>query len=87
MIDMELKFKRAALKQLKHYKKKNPTAYKMIFEKLGEILENLYDVRYKKVKKYSRYRRARKGNYRICFKVNENVVYIGRIEDRSNAYN
>ena len=40
-----------------------------------------------KVKKYSRYRRARKDNYRISFKVNENVVYIGRIEDRSNAYN
>ena len=44
MIDMELKFKRAALKQLKHYKKKNPTAYKMIFEKVGDIGKS-YDVR------------------------------------------
>ena len=31
---MEFEFKRSALKQLKNYKKKNPVAYKMIFEKL-----------------------------------------------------
>ena len=28
MINMELEFKRSALKQLKYYKKKNPEAYK-----------------------------------------------------------
>ena len=40
---MEFEFKRSALKQLKNYKKKNPVAYKMIFKKLGEIMENSKD--------------------------------------------
>ena len=48
MVNMELEFKRSALKQLKYYKKKNPTAYKMIFEKLEEILENPDDIRIKR---------------------------------------
>lgn len=83
---MELEFKRSALKQLKFYKKKNPLAYKLIFEKLQEIIENPEDSRYEKVKKYPKYKRARKGNYRICFRVSNNTLYIGRIEDRSKAY-
>ena len=83
---MELEFKRSALKQLKNYKKKNPIAYKIIRGQLGEIVKNPEDIRYKKVKRYPKYKRARKGNYRICFKVVDNCVYIGRIEDRSKAY-
>ncbi len=51
MINMELEFKRSALKQLKYYKKKNPIAYKLIREKLEEILNNPEDSNYKKVKK------------------------------------
>ena len=86
MINMELEFKRSALKQLKNYKKKNPIAYKIIREQLGEIVKNPEDIRYKKVKRYPKYKRARKGNYRICFKEVDNCVYIGRIEDRSKAY-
>ena len=86
MINMELEFKRSALKQLKNYKKKNPIAYKIIREQLGEIVKYPEDIRYKKVKRYPKYKRARKGNYRICFKVVDNCVYIGRIEDRSKAY-
>ena len=87
MIDMELEFKRSVLKQLKYYKKKNPKAYKIIIRKLEEILDNPQDKTYKKVKKYPKYKRARQGNYRICFKVLNNCVYIGRIEDRSKVYN
>ena len=86
MINMELEFKHSALKQLKNYKKKNPIAYKIIREQLGEIVKNPEDIRYKKVKRYPKYKRARKGNYSICFKVVDNCVYIGRIEDRSKAY-
>ena len=86
MINMELEFKHSALKQLKNYKKKNPLAYKIIREQLGEIVKNPEDIRYKKVKRYPKYKRARKGNYRICFKVVDNCIYIGRIEDRSKAY-
>ena len=86
MINMELEFKHSALKQLKNYKKKNPIAYKIIREQLGEIVKNPEDIRYKKVKRYPKYKRARKGNYRICFKVVDNCVYIGLIEDRSKAY-
>ena len=48
---MELEFKRSALKQLKYYKKKNPIAYKIIREKLEEIIKNPEDGDYKKVKK------------------------------------
>lgn len=84
---MEIEFKRSVLKQLKYYKKKNPLAYKMIREKLEEILENPEDIRYERVKKYPKYKRARKGNYRICFKVANNCIYVGRIEERSKAYN
>ena len=84
---MELEFKLSSLKQLKYYKKKNSIAYKIIREQLGEIVENPNDIRYKKVKRYPKYKRARKGNYRICFKVVDNCIYIGRIEDRSKAYN
>ena len=87
MIEMDLEFKRSALKQLKYYKKKNPEAYKIIIRKLEEILNNPQNKTYKKVKKYPKYKRARKGNYRICFKVSNNCVYIGRIEDRSKVYN
>ena len=87
MINMELEFKRSALKQLKNYKKKNPIAYKIIYEKLEEIMENPNNIRYEKVKRYPKYKRARKGNYRICFKVEDNCIYIGRIEDRSKVYN
>ena len=83
---MEIEFKRSALKQLKFYKKKNPTAYKIIYEKLDEILKDPNNIRYEKVKKYPKYKRARKGNYRICFRVDNDCVYIGRIEDRSKAY-
>ena len=86
MINMELEFKRSALKQLKYYKKKNPIAYKLIREKLEEILNNPEDSDYKKVKKYPKYKRARKGNYRICFRVDNNCIYIARIEDYSKAY-
>lgn len=50
MIKMELEFKQSALKQLKNYKKKNPIAYKIIREQLGEIVENPEDIRYKKSK-------------------------------------
>lgn len=57
---MELEFKRSALKQLKNYKKKNSIAYKIIREQLGEIVENPEDIRYKKVKRYPKYKRARK---------------------------
>ncbi|MDE4078667.1 type II toxin-antitoxin system RelE/ParE family toxin [Methanosphaera sp. Vir-13MRS] len=84
---MELEFKRSALKQLKYYKKKNPEAYKIIYKKLEEIMENPNDSSYKKVKKYPQYKRARKGDYRICFKVLNNCIYIGRIENRSKVYN
>jgi len=84
---MELEFKHSALKQLKYYKKKNPIVYKMIRAKLEEIIENPQDIRYEIVKKYPKYKRARKGNYRICFRVEDNCIYIGRIEDRSKAYN
>ncbi|MBQ6344518.1 MAG: hypothetical protein IJI96_00200 [Methanobrevibacter sp.] len=84
---MELEFKRSALRQLKIYKRKNPIAYKIIREQLGEIVKNPEDIRYKKIKRYPKYKRARKGNYRICFKVVDNCIYIGRIEDRSKAYN
>lgn len=87
MISMEIEFKRSALKQLKYYKKKNPVAYKKIYEKLGEIMENPNDIRYKKVKRYPKYKRAKKGDYRICFKVEDNCIYIGRIESRPKAYN
>lgn len=87
MIKMELEFKRSTLKQLKNYKKKNSIAYKIIREQLGEIVENPEDIRYKKVKRYPKYKRARKGSYRICFKVVDNIIYIGRIEDRSKVYN
>lgn len=83
---MELEFKCSALKQLKYYKKKNPIAYKIIHEKLEKILENPHDIHYEKVKKYPKYKRARKGNYRICFKVDNNCIYIGRIESRPKAY-
>lgn len=86
MIKMEIEFKVSVIKQLKNYKKKNPLAYKMIYEKLEEIMENPNDIRYKKVKRYPKYKRARKGNYRICFKVDNDCIYIGRIEDRSKAY-
>ena len=84
---MEIEFKRSAFKQLKQYKKKNPIAYKIIYEKLEEIMENPNNIRYEKVKRYPKYKRARKGNYRICFKVEDNCIYIGRIEDRSKVYN
>lgn len=86
MINMELEFKHSAFKQLKYYKKKNPIAYKIIREQLGEIVENPENIRYKRVKKYLKYKRARKGDYRICFKVVDNCIYIGRIENRSKAY-
>lgn len=86
MINMELEFKHSALKQLKNYKKKNPIAYKIIRKKLEEIIENPQDIRYEKVKKYPKYKRARKGDYRICFKVENNCIYIGRIEGRPKAY-
>jgi len=84
---MELEFKRSALKQLKYYKKKNPEVYKNIYKKIEEIMDNPYNITYKKVKKYPKYKRARKGNIRICFKVSNNCIYIGRIEDRSKVYN
>lgn len=87
MINMEIEFKRSAFKQLKQYKKKNPIAYKIIYEKLEEIMENPNNIHYEKVKRYPKYKRARKGNYRICFKVEDNCIYIGRIEDRSKVYN
>ena len=87
MINMEIEFKRSVLKQLKYYKKKNPIAYKLIYEKLEEILKDPNNIRYEKVKKYPTYKRARKGNYRICFKVSDDCIYIGRIEDRSKVYN
>ena len=87
MINMEIEFKRSAFKQLKQYKKKNSIAYKLIYEKLEEIMENPNNFRYEKVKRYPKYKRARKGNYRICFKVEDNCIYIGRIEDRSKVYN
>ena len=86
MVKMEIELKRSAFKQLKYYKKKNPIAYKLIREKLGEIIEDPNDNSYEKVKKYPKYNRARKGNYRICFKVEENCIYIGRIEIRSKVY-
>ena len=63
MINMELEFKHSALKQLKSYKKKNPIAYKIIREQLGEVVKNPEDIRYKKVKRYPKYKRARKRNY------------------------
>ncbi|AMK15559.1 type II toxin-antitoxin system RelE family toxin [Methanobrevibacter olleyae] len=83
---MEIEFKRSALKQLKYYKKKNPIVYKLIYQGLEEILENPNNTSFKKIKKYPKYKSARKGHYRICFKVEENCVYIGRIEDRSKVY-
>ena len=50
MVKMEIEFKRSAFKQLKYYKKKNPIAYKLIREKLGEIIEDPNDNSYEKVK-------------------------------------
>ncbi|MDO5860511.1 type II toxin-antitoxin system RelE/ParE family toxin [Methanobrevibacter sp.] len=72
---MELEFKRSTLRQLKYYKKKNPIAYKLIRKKLEGILNNPEDSNYKKVKKYPKYKRARKGNYRICFRVDQLQLY------------
>ncbi len=86
MISMELEFKCSVLKQLKYYKKKNPKAYKMFYKELEKILSNPYNVSYKKVIKYPKYKRARKGDYRICFKVLDNCIYVGRIEDRLKVY-
>ena len=84
---MELEFKTSVLKQLKYYKKKNPKAYKMIRDKLEDILNNPFDIRYEKVIKYPPYKRAKISKYRICFKIVGDVVYIGRITDRSKSYN
>ena len=82
---MELEFKRSALKQLKYYKKKNPVVYKLILEKLEEILDNPDNVRYEKVKKYPKYKRARKGKYMICFNVENNCINIGRPKDMADS--
>lgn len=84
---MKLKFKRSVVKQLKHYKNKKPVAYKLIYEKLEEILEDPDNIHYKKVKKYPTYKQARKCKYRICFKISDDFIYIGRIEERSKVYN
>lgn len=83
---MDLIFKKSVLKQLKHYKKKDPIAYKIINKKLDDIKEDPFNIRYKKVVTYPSYKRAKKGDYRICFKVVGDVIYVGRIEDRSGAY-
>ena len=83
---MKIVFKRAALKQLKNYKKKDPLAYKLIKSKLLEISDNPFDVRYEVVVSYPSYKRARKGRYRICFKVVDDYIYVGRIDDRSKVY-
>ena len=68
MSNMEIEFKRSVLKQLKYYKKKNPIAYKLIREKLEEILENPTNIRCEKVKKYPKYKRVRK-NHRKWLKI------------------
>ena len=59
----------------------------MLYIELEEILNNPYNISYKKVKKYPKYKLARKGNYGICFKVLDNCIYVGRIEDGSKVYN
>ena len=83
---MEIEFKRTALKQLAYYKKKNPKAYQMIYSKIEEIRKNPNDIKTKKIKKYPKYKRVRRGKYRICFRIKDNCIYIGRIDDRGKVY-
>ena len=84
---MKISFKNSVLKQLKYYRKKDPLAYKIIWDKLEDIMENPYDIRYIKVNKHPNYKRAKKGGYRICFKIVDDIIYVGRIDGREKVYN
>ncbi|MDO5851079.1 MAG: type II toxin-antitoxin system RelE/ParE family toxin [Methanobacteriaceae archaeon] len=84
---MNLIFYKPALKQFEKLKKKNHKDYLRIKKTLCDILENPYDNKYRPIAGKTTYKRAKSGNYRICFKITHKDIIIARIGHRKNIYN
>lgn len=73
-------------KFLRKIHKSNPRMYKILKKELLKIESNPYDSRYESVVKYPPYKRSRKNNYRICFKIIDDKIIISRIGKRDKVY-
>ncbi len=73
-------------KFLRKLYKSNPKMYNVIKKELLKIESNPYDSRYELVVKYPPYKRSRKNNYRICFKVSGDKIIVSRIGKRDKVY-
>ncbi len=73
---MEVLIRTSVLKTFEKIYKKNPKHYKIIEKAILEIGNDHYNKKYSSVIKYPPYKRSRAGNYRICFKIVNNNVYM-----------
>ena len=73
-------------KFLRKLHKSNPKTYNTLKKELLKIELNPYNSKYEFVVKYPPYKRSRKNNYRICFKIVGDKIIISRIGKRDKVY-
>ena len=79
---MKIQFTKKAYKEFQKINKSNSKKFDQLFNALGELEKNPYSNKYKTYKKNPNFKRMRVGNYRICFKIQENYIIIVRVRKR-----
>ena len=66
--------------------KLNPNLREQLCEKIREIQVNPFKSKFKKLKNSNGYRRARSGDYRIIYFIEDNKIFIIKIGLRKSVY-
>lgn len=83
---MEIQFTKNAYKDFKKINKKNTKKFNQLFEALKYLENNPFSNNYKTYKRNPSYKRMRVGNYRICFKIQNETIIIVRVRKRDKVY-
>lgn len=76
----------SCLEFLNDLEKFNTSLHNQLCDTIREICSNPFQSKFKKLKNTEIYYRARSGDYRIVFFVDNNTVFISKIGQRKNVY-
>lgn len=86
MTNYNVKVENSCLEFLNDLKKYNPYLHNQLCDTIREICSNPFRSKYKSLENTDKDRRARSGNYRIVYFVNNLTVFITKIGPRKNVY-
>lgn len=86
MAEFNVKYIKSCKKLLNNLEKYNPKLFNEFSSMIGEILENPFKPKFKKIQGSDKDRRSRLGDYRVVYFVSNSTVFITKIGMRKNIY-